>query len=101
MLTTYQNVADVIAILMVCVTLLTVIAGKIEERRQTDNISIPWLINEVGSSLIAGYIAWEIYPHIPTPTLLTQSVFVVLAVHGGIKFITLIRNVILKANKTD
>lgn len=92
MLTTYENIADVVAVVMVCITLLTVISGKIEERLATGRISVPWLINEVGASLIAGYIAWEVYPHLPTPDFVTRTVFVMLAVHGGARVIVFFRD---------
>lgn len=92
MLTVYENISTIVAVIVVCITILTVIAGKIEERSKTAKISLTWLMYEVGSSLIAGYVAWDIYPYLPMPSFLTRTVFVVLAIHGGVRFIEFIKN---------
>lgn len=85
--------ATVIAVIMVCISIMTVLADKIEEKRKTETISIYWLASELGASLTAAYIAWEIHPHITfMPMLVTRPVFTVLAIHGGIRFIHAIRN---------
>lgn len=93
MLTVQENIADVMAVLMVCVTLTTVIAGKLEERQSTGKIQVTWLIYEVGTLLIAGYLAWEIYPNVNTWDWMTRNVFVVLAMHGGARTISLVKSV--------
>lgn len=84
--------ADVFAVIMVCITIVTVLAGKIEEKK-SQTLSLSWFTYEVGTSLIAAYIAWEIHPYFTwMPLLVTRPVFTILAIHGGITFIRAIRN---------
>lgn len=83
--------ADVFAVIMVCITIVTVLAGKIEEKK-SQTLSVSWITYEIGTSLIAAYIAWEIHPHVSwMPVLVTRPVFTILAIHGGITFIRAIR----------
>ena len=85
--------ATVVAGLMICITIVTVFAEKLDEKRRTDVVSIPWAISQIGSSIIAAFIAWEVHPHITwMPVLITKPVFTVLAVHGGVVFIRAVRD---------
>ena len=84
--------ATVIAVIMICITIVTVLAEKIEEKRRTETISKTWLVYEIGTTIIAAYVAWEVHPHIEwMPVLVTKPVFTVLAIHGGMSFIRGIR----------
>lgn len=88
--------ANAIAVIIICITIVTVFAGKLEEKRRNDVVSVAWAVSEIGSSLIAAYVAWEVHPHITImPVLVTQPVFTVLAIHGGTMFIRGIRSKVL------
>lgn len=85
--------ATVVAVVIICVTIVTVFATKLEEKKRTDVISKAWVVSEIGTSIIAAYVAWEVHPHITwMPVLVTQPVFTVLAIHGGISFLSAVRN---------
>lgn len=84
--------AAVAAVIMVCITIVTVIAGKIEEKK-SKTLSLSWVTYEVGTLIIAAYIAWQIHPHVTwMPVLVTREVFTILAIHGGITFIRAVRS---------
>lgn len=84
--------ANAIAVIMVCITIATVFAEKVEEKRETERVSVPWAVSQLGTSTIAAFIAWEIHPHLTwMPVLVTQPVFTVLAIHGGVEFIRAIQ----------
>lgn len=85
--------ATVVAVVIICVTIVTVFATKLEEKKRTDVISKAWVVSEIGTSIVAAYVAWEVHPHITwMPVLVTQPVFTVLAIHGGISFLSAVRN---------
>lgn len=84
--------AGVFAVIMICVTIVTVFAGKIEEKMRHGAVSKSWMVSEVGTSMIVAYVAWETHPYITwMPVLVTQPVFTVLAIHGGISFLRAVR----------
>lgn len=88
--------ATVIAVIIICITIVTVIASKWEERQRSNTISKAWLISEIGTSIITAYIAWEIHPFVTwMPVLVTQPVFTVLVIHGGIVSLAAIRNKVI------
>lgn len=92
--------ANAISVIIICITIVTVFAEKLEEKRKQGSVSLPWTISQVGSSIIAAYIAWEVHPHITwMPLLVTQTVFTVLAIHGGTMFIRGIRSRIIPDTK--
>ena len=84
--------ATVVAVVIICITIVTVFASKLEEKKRNDVISKAWVTYEIGTSIITAYIAWEVHPHITwMPVLVTQPVFTVLAIHGGVSLLSAIR----------
>lgn len=82
-------VANVVAVLIGCVAAFVSIGKKMLDKRRS--FSKLWLGTEVGSSIIAGYIGYEIHPVlvqvVPAASWMPKTVFVVLCIYSGSRLV--------------
>lgn len=78
--------ANVIAAVIVCVSIFNSIVKKLARKRTKANAI--WYYTEVSSALLTALIAWEMYPFVTlVHDLVPQSVYTAVAVHAGARFI--------------
>lgn len=78
--------ANLIAAVIVCVSIFNSIVKKLARRRSKANAM--WYYSEVSSSVLIALVAWEMYPFVTlVHDLVPQSVYTAIAIHAGARFI--------------
>lgn len=78
--------ANVMAAVMVCVSIFNSIVRKLSKKRSRANML--WYYTEVSSSLLVALVAWEMYPFLTLiHDVMPQGVYTAVAVHAGARFI--------------
>jgi FtsH-binding integral membrane protein len=79
--------ATIVAVLIVCISIFVSIARKLQRKRK--KAPLLWYTVEIGTSLLAALMAYEMHPHMTAilPGWMTQAVFMGVCVHMGSRLI--------------
>lgn len=83
--------ANVVAVIMVLVAILSSITRKLTKRNGQANFL--WYLTEISSAVFSALLAWQMYPSITfLPAWITHGVFTALATYSGTRFVHIIQD---------